>query len=415
MGLRRSDGRARALRHELLPGPAVVVDPRPFPLRAATWARLLIAACAPDEQHEIGLSDAFTVAPEGVGRFVSGPAGPRRAAGRGDPGDHPECRGLALANANGSCSTVACLLLGSIPADGARFFFGGQAFSLEPELAAEMPGIVLVGDAREAVEWIDVIAVDTVFLDGGSIGRGPVACSKPSRSALDAIRQAAASGAGAASADMPVPAGGNGFLTGGARCAILTQILHGGIRRARGASFVDVDFSARDLRRANMYRDRPAPVVLRRGEGARNRSSVDPPVRSVLAGCRPAIRQPDGQPICACANLDHAVSLESGDGYGGPCGVVASRSQIGGCNSRGGHTGPSECNGWPTSRLRFSHRASLVRQRRPTIELSRRRLWTARRLQGECSSAADFSGARLRGADLSGVSLGIGLVPGCDL
>lgn len=120
-----------------------------------------IAACAPDEQHEVGLLMlSLLLQVRGWAVSYLGQRVPGDRLGEAIEAIRPD---VVLFSATRTDHARALAgVARSIPNDVARFFFGGQAFSSEPGLAAEMPGTVLVGDARQAVERIHEAVVGPV-------------------------------------------------------------------------------------------------------------------------------------------------------------------------------------------------------------------------------------------------------------
>lgn len=112
-----------------------------------------IAACAPDEQHEVGLLMlSLLLQVRGWSVSYLGQRVPGERLGEAITAIRPDV--VLFSATRSDHAKLLADVIRSIPNNGARFFFGGQAFSLEPELVAEMPGTVLVGDARQAVERI---------------------------------------------------------------------------------------------------------------------------------------------------------------------------------------------------------------------------------------------------------------------
>lgn len=112
-----------------------------------------IAACAPDEQHEMGLL-MLSVLLQVRGWVVSylGQRVPGDRLGEAIEAIHPDV--VLFSATRTDHARLLADVARSIPAAGTKFFFGGQAFSEDAQLAADMPGTVLVGDARQAARRI---------------------------------------------------------------------------------------------------------------------------------------------------------------------------------------------------------------------------------------------------------------------
>lgn len=112
-----------------------------------------IAACAPDEQHEVGLlMVSLLLQVRGWVVLYLGQRVPGDRLGEAIETIQPDVVLFSATRTDHARSLAR--VARATPNSSARFFFGGQAFSLEPGLVAEMPGTVLVGDARQAVAQI---------------------------------------------------------------------------------------------------------------------------------------------------------------------------------------------------------------------------------------------------------------------
>lgn len=123
-----------------------------------------IAACAPDEQHEVGLLMlSLLLQVRGWVVLYLGQRVPGDRLGEAIETIRPDA--VLFSATRTDHARALALVARSISESRARFFFGGQAFSSEPGLVTEMPGTVILGDARQAVARIH----DTV------IGSSPLA------------------------------------------------------------------------------------------------------------------------------------------------------------------------------------------------------------------------------------------------
>lgn len=219
---------------------------------------------------------------------------------------------------------------------------------------------------------------------------------------LETLREAASSGAGPANARMPEQLAGTDFSP-----AVLSKRPDPDPSwwdpERRGASFVDVDFSDRDLRNANMFR-----ADLRRScfDGAKAQE-ID--LRSTCL-FEASFQNADLRfanltaADLRCADLDHADLWRAGIG----------RADLTDASLRGVRMAGATLEGSKLDRVNATDAdfegAMLASASLREATASRSNFRDAdldgAQMQGGLFFAADFSGARLRDADLSGASLG---------